>query len=110
MNADGDNRPAPCRLCRGAQRVSCDPCGGAGTTSFKTRPSVEISRIVGTSWTAGAAYDGRWRHFLCTQKRGRTVKEAVVEMLAVCKGTGERFVSTAAFAAGICSPVASEEL
>lgn len=93
LNEGGNNQPEICGLCNGSATIPCGPCSSTGSlplTGFATRNSVSLSHVVGTQWTAVQAIQGRWRHFRCIGKRGRSAKDAVILLTGTCGPKADR--------------------
>lgn len=82
-----------CVTCRGDGMVPCQICFGKGLLprgAFQRNNTVHFPTLVGSKWTSVTAINGKWRHFVCTNKEGRSVKDAVVTLASTCGPTSER--------------------
>jgi tryptophan-rich hypothetical protein len=85
--ADRPSQPVPCGLCAGSGRFPCKPCKGRGSLprgGFAKRNPVKLDGLVGSQWTAVQAIEGKWRHFRCVGKRGKSSKDTVVVLAGAC--------------------------
>lgn len=79
--------PTPCRLCHGEGLIPCQLCNQTGVLArggFARRNTVRIASLVGTKWTSVSAIDGKWRHFLCVEKKGRNASNGVAILSSTC--------------------------
>lgn len=85
--------PERCPLCRGDGMLPCQVCHGEGTLrrgGFSRRNAVRMTTLVGSKWTSAQAIDGKWRHFLCIQKKGSNMRNAVAVLNSTCGPTQNR--------------------
>lgn len=79
--------PMYCRLCGGDGFVPCRLCNEAGVLArggFVKKNTVRVGTLVGTKWTSVSAIKGKWRHFLCVEKKGRNTKDGVAILTSTC--------------------------
>lgn len=86
-------RPVPCRECRGAGMLPCQVCQAVGKLSrggFSRNNTVRLQNIVGSKWTSVTAINGKWRHFVCIDKSGTSIKNAVITLAGTCGPAAKR--------------------
>lgn len=85
--------PRPCRLCLSSGTLPCDLCNQSGSLphgGFSRRNTVRIASLVGTKWTSTTALGGKWRHFVCIDKRGKNAKNGVAILSSTCGPVKDR--------------------
>uniref|UniRef100_A0A6V1NXI5 Uncharacterized protein n=2 Tax=Heterosigma akashiwo TaxID=2829 RepID=A0A6V1NXI5_HETAK len=78
--------PRTCPLCLGRQYVKCNVCRGSGEipkTGFSKNNKVNLSKTVGSRWTACRSRGGH-RHFEVIQKKGSRASETSFELTNTC--------------------------
>jgi len=84
--------PETCPLCLGREIVKCNLCHGSGEmpkTGFGKKNRLNMSKIVGSRWTACRTREGH-RHFEVINRKGKASQKAYFEMTNLC---GEESVS-----------------
>lgn len=82
-----------CDTCHGDGKIPCRVCVGTGSLprgAFKRNNTVHFPSLVGSKWTSVTAIDGKWRHFICVNKQGSTVTDAVVTLASTCGPNSKR--------------------
>lgn len=89
-----DNPYERCRRCNGNGTIPCGACQGLGTLRpggfHYRRNHVRLTSLVGSKWTSTTAIAGKWRHFLCTAKRGSNTKNGSATMSSTCGPVSDR--------------------
>lgn len=86
-------RPTGCRLCGGSCTQPCQKCSGRGMLSrggYTRHNTVRLQSLVGSKWTRVTALDGKWRHFVCVAKRGRSVTSSLAVLTCTCGPVADR--------------------
>lgn len=81
------HEPDYCPLCSGEGTIPCKVCRETGSLArggFTKKNSIRIASLVGSKWTSVSAINGKWRHFLCTGKKGKNTKDAVAILSSTC--------------------------
>lgn len=89
----GSEQPEKCRLCRGSGRRVCQTCAGRGRLErggFARKNPIRLASLVGSKWTSVSAIDGKWRHFLCIGRRGKTTRDTVAHLTSTCGPVAQR--------------------
>lgn len=82
-----------CETCHGDGKVPCRICVGTGSLprgAFKRNNTVHFPSLVGSKWTSVAPIDGKWRHFICVNREGSSVTNAVVTLASTCGPNSKR--------------------
>lgn len=93
LNPNLGREPLYCRLCRGNGFIPCELCNKTGVLArggFAKRNSVRVASLVGTKWTSVSAINGKWRHFLCVEKKGRNAKDGIAVLSSTCGPVANR--------------------
>ncbi len=86
--------PLPCRLCGGTGRRACTTCAGRGVLEkggfARRNPIRSLDSLVGSKWTSTTAIGGKWRHFICVGRKGRTTRTATAQLSSTCGPRADR--------------------
>ncbi|CDF35586.1 unnamed protein product [Chondrus crispus] len=87
LNPHVGQEPIYCRLCDGEGTIPCTLCNKTGILArggFAKRNTIRVPSLVGSKWTSVSAIDGKWRHFLCTAKKGKNTKDGIAILSSTC--------------------------
>ena len=81
------HEPIYCRLCNGRTTIPCNVCNRTGFLSpggFTRKNPVRVANLIGSKWTSVKAIGGKWRHFLCVEKKGRNARDGIAILSSTC--------------------------
>lgn len=93
LNPSLHHHPRPCRVCLSTGTLPCELCNQSGLLpkgGFSKRNTVRVASLIGTKWTSTTALGGKWRHFICVDKRGKNAKNGVAILSSTCGPVKDR--------------------
>lgn len=84
--------PRACKLCGGSGHLPCRACGGAGRLALgghHKNNQVNVSRLVGSKWTARQRTFGRTHFFVSKLHVSKPTKSTYALMVAACGTSNE---------------------
>ncbi|KAJ7535425.1 hypothetical protein O6H91_12G032800 [Diphasiastrum complanatum] len=87
--------PLPCRICKGSGKTPCSKCEGRGSLrkgGYQKKNPLDMSRVIGSKWTAMEQTFG-WRHFFVNSKQRGLGNDWFLEMVATCDESSRFWVN-----------------